>query len=60
MGSTVAHELDPRKGRSTPGFELPAEELDILAADDRAAKRGRGALSTAERLAVAARPACAI
>ena len=60
VGSTVAHELDPRKGRSTPGFELPAEELDILAADDRAAKRGRGALSTAERLAVAARPACAI
>ena len=60
VGSTVTHELDPRKGRSTPGFELPAEELDILAADDRAAKPGRGALSTAERLAVAARPACAI
>ena len=58
--STVTHELDPRKGRSTPGFERPAEELDILAADDRAAKPGRGALSTAERLAVAARPGCAI
>ena len=59
-GSRVTHELDPRRGRGTPSFGLPVEELDILAADDRAAEPGRGALSTAERLAVAARPVCAI
>ena len=36
VGSTVTHELDPRRGRSTPGFGLPAEVLDILAVEDRA------------------------
>ena len=59
VGSPVTHALDPGKGRSTPNFGLPAEELDILAADDRVAEPGRGARSTAERLGVAARPACA-
>lgn len=26
--SLVTHELDPQRGRSTPGLGLPAEELD--------------------------------
>ena len=40
VGSPVTHELHSRRGRSTPGFGLSAEELDILAADDRAAETG--------------------
>ena len=60
VGSPVTHELDPRRGRCTPGFGLPAEALDILTAGDRAAEPGGGALATAERLAVAAWPVCAI
>ena len=39
-GSPVTHELDPQRGRSTPGFGLPARELDVLAADDRATGNG--------------------
>ena len=30
VASTVTHELDPGRGRSTPGFGLPVKELDIL------------------------------
>jgi len=59
VGSPVTHELDAKKGRSTPGFGLPTEELDILAADDRDAESGGGALATVERLAVAPRTVCA-
>ena len=40
VGSPVTHELHSRRGRSTPGFGLSAEELDILAAEDRAAETG--------------------
>lgn len=46
-GSPVTHELDPRRGRSTPGFGLPVKELDILAVDDRAKETVVGALSMA-------------
>ena len=60
VGSPVTHELDSERGRSTPGFGLPTEELDILAADDRDAESDGGALATVERLGVAARPVCAI
>ena len=43
-GSPVTHELEPRRGRSTPGFGLPAKELDTLAVDDRATETVRRAL----------------
>ena len=36
----VTHELDPRRGRSTPGFALSREELDIAAVEDRAGRVG--------------------
>ena len=39
-GSRVTHELDPRRGRSTPGFALSREELDIAAVEDRAGRLG--------------------
>jgi len=42
VGSMVTHELDPRSGRSTPGFGLPAEELDIFAVEDRGTETGGG------------------
>jgi len=42
VGYTVTHELDHRRGRSTPGFRLPVEELDILAVEDRGTETGRG------------------
>jgi len=38
-GSPVTHQSHPRKGRSTPGFGLPTEELDIPTVDDRARER---------------------
>ena len=60
IGSPVTHERDPRRGRSTPGFGLPAKDLDILAVNDRATETGVGALSMAYRLAMAAWPVCAI
>jgi len=41
-GSPVTHELDPGSGRSTPGFGLPANELDILAVEDRGTETGGG------------------
>jgi len=41
-GSPVTHELDPGRGRSTPGFGLPANELDILAVEDRGTETGGG------------------
>jgi len=40
VGSRVTHELDPGRGRSTPGFGLPANELDILAVEDRGTETG--------------------
>ena len=46
----------PPEGRSTPGFGLPAKELDILEVDDRATETGAGAPSMALRLAVAGWP----
>ena len=42
VGSPVAHELGLWKGRSTPGFRLPAKELDILAGEDRGTETGGG------------------
>ena len=60
VGSLVMHELDPRRGRSTPGFGLPAEELAIVAADDRTVELDGAALATAERVALVARPVGAI
>ena len=42
VGSTVTHELDPRQGRSTPAFGLPAKELDILSVEDRGTETGGG------------------
>jgi len=42
VGSPVTHELDPRRGRSTPGFGLPTEELDFLAVEDRVTETGAG------------------
>ena len=60
VGSTVTHELDPQRGRSTPGFGLSAEELDSLAADDRAKETGLEARSRRLNGWVAAWPACAI
>ena len=60
VGFPVTHELDPRRGRSTPGFGLPAEELDILAVEDRGTERVEARSRRQEQLAVAARPACAI
>ena len=39
-GSRVTHELDHRRGRSTPGFALSREELDIAAVEDRAGRVG--------------------
>ncbi|MYB07501.1 MAG: hypothetical protein F4Y24_14220 [Gemmatimonadetes bacterium] len=42
VGSPVTHELDPRRGRSTTGFGLPAEALDILAVEDRGTETGGG------------------
>jgi len=59
VGWPVTHELDPRRGRSTPGFGPPVEELDTFAAYGRATETG-GAVAAVERSAVAVRPACAI
>ena len=41
-GSPVTHELDPGGVGVPPGFGLPAEELDILAVDDRGTETGGG------------------
>ena len=56
VGSPVTRELDPRRGRSTPGFELPAEVLDVLALEDRARRWVETLAINAERPAAARRP----